>query len=127
MARNDRNTPSNKGRVKLRVIEFELDGSDATLQESIKGILSAINTRSSGTIRTSPALTAKNNADPDAEETTEVDVNEETLSDSGTQEDENIPREKKQRYYKTPQIVNDLDTNSGAMPLKVFCEDSGAV
>jgi hypothetical protein len=125
MAKNDRTVVNNKGRVKLRVIEFELDGSDSTLQESIKGILSAINTRSNNT--TAPAaLTTKNIPDsrePEADSDNGIDGAD---FDSVTPEAETTTvREKKQRSFKTPQIL-DIETQNGAMPLKTFCEEKKA-
>jgi hypothetical protein len=44
-ARDDRDRGSDKGRVKVRVIEFELDGSNQTLRESIRDIVGAIGGR----------------------------------------------------------------------------------
>jgi hypothetical protein len=40
MARKDEG--SDKGRVKVRVIEFELDGSNQTLRDSIRDIVGAV-------------------------------------------------------------------------------------
>lgn len=121
MARSDRGAVANKGRVKLRVIEFELDGSDVTLQESIRGILSAIGTRAPAT-RINPALTGKSNPDVGAEVLDEEAVEEEEAN-SGSTNDDAEPREKKQRFFKSPQIVNDLDLVGGVVSLKAYCDD----
>src|SRR5947208_1847119 len=48
-----RSGPSESGKVKLRVVEFELEGNDATLQESLRSISAAINRATAGMVPTS--------------------------------------------------------------------------
>ena len=50
MRRDDKNRDDNsKGKVKFRFVEFELEGSNATLQESLRNIAASITRGSHGT------------------------------------------------------------------------------
>ena len=55
---------SDKGRVKVRVIEFELDGSNQTLRESIRDIVGAIGGRAQQPVLRAPATPALNGKPP---------------------------------------------------------------
>jgi hypothetical protein len=58
--RRDIRDRNEKGKVKFRVIDFELEGSDESLQESLRSIVSALNRPSaSAPVRTLPTATTQ--------------------------------------------------------------------
>jgi hypothetical protein len=115
MAKQSRDGRVNKGRVKLRVIEFELDGSDATLQDSIKGILTAIGTR--------PTFVREPKALPQATLPEEEEIPDETEAEERS-EGQQSTRERRPRNFKSPTIL-EIDT-AGPVSLATFCAEKKA-
>jgi len=111
------------GRVKFRVIEFELDGSDTALQDAIKGLSTAL----AGSRAQTPVkrLTSGNGALPSAvvEDSINADGAEEETQDGVSEAPETSrPRTTgKPRAVARPKVI-DLDLTSGDLPLKAFLE-----
>jgi hypothetical protein len=117
------NSGTDKGKVRVRVIDFEMEGNNQTLRESIRDIVGAIKTT---TVVRMPALAgappaakaaprdeAVVNGDlfeatPDVEDEVEDDV-----------EEGGEDRPKRNYTFKSPEIV-DIDLRAGEQPLKKF-------
>lgn len=126
MARGDEKG-LDKGRVKVRVIEFEMDGSNQTLRESIRDIVGAIGRGAAskqqiaitrdGSAAGQPALGQES---PDAI----IDIEPEPVNASDGEFGE-APASggiKKTRSLRTPQVLDGLDLNQGSVPLVGFLE-----
>jgi hypothetical protein len=124
MARDEK--PLDKGRVKVRVIEFELDGSNQTLRDSIRDIVGAIGGRPQLQRQNPAALggAAKGSGNPaapiadDADSDVEAD---ETIVDIVASDDEPSRQARRRSPPRTPQII-DLDLTSAKVPLAEFCQ-----
>lgn len=119
--RIDRNKDQ-KGKVKFRLVEFELDGSDATLQESLRNIASAMVRSGNGTA-TRALPTTHSKPEPDGEATVET-AEEEVVEASSEQRNGELfaPVRPRPRKPPTPHVV-DIDLTSGPVPLKAFCTE----
>jgi hypothetical protein len=124
MARDEK--PLDKGRVKVRVIEFELDGSNQTLRDSIRDIVGAIGGRPQISKQQNPAALGNNAGKPtnDGEravpnQDNEGDDSDETIIEVVEPED-GVRQQKRRSPPRTPQIL-DLDFKSAAIPLTDFC------
>lgn len=117
-ARDDRG--SDKGRVKVRVIEFELDGSNQTLRESIRDIVGAIGGRTQQQqLLRAPALNDKTAAI--AEQAAAIEPEDAlTDTDEGGENGTSGPRARRSPP-RTPQIL-DLDFNSSDQPLSSLAQ-----
>jgi hypothetical protein len=123
VAKTDR---EDKAKVKFRVIEFELEGGNAAVQDSMRNLAAAI-TR--GSRPGHPALTAKSVAStangssaPPADEDDQVELF--PQDPEPTEAEEPAAQESKQRSqrtYATPEVI-DIDLTGGEMPLKTFCD-----
>ncbi len=124
MARDDK-TADKGGKVKVRVIDFEMEGSNQTLRESIRDIVGAIGKSNTTIVRVAgkPALledAKKGNgaaeivSDADDEELEELDADSQVA-------DEEVTETRPRRSYKvkTPKIVQ-VELRSGDMPLRTF-------
>lgn len=120
-SRDDRG--SDKGRVKVRVIEFELDGSNQTLRDSIRDIVGAIGGRTHQPMLRAPAaqpLSGKTHPAAPAAEALVVEA-EDALDDDDRGDDDGDenggpgPRPRRSPP-RTPQIL-DLDFRTGDQPL----------
>lgn len=119
MARSD-DKGSDKGKVKVRVIEFEMEGSNQTLRDSIRDIVGAIG-KAPTIIRvpTTAALSAPpsrgNGEDSEPAEYEEVVEAEE----NGSTEETSSARPRKPTKPRTPQIVP-VELRGGDVPLRTF-------
>lgn len=122
MARND-DRSSDKGKVKVRVIEFEMEGSNSTLQESIRNIVGAIG--KAQTVVRAPAASALSGpsrspatAEHDAADAEEAEIVE---PEEETSETEITPRVRSKSSSKprTPKIVQ-VELRGGDVPLRTF-------
>jgi hypothetical protein len=122
MARDDKGS-SDKGKVRVRVIDFEMEGSNQTLRESIKEIVGAVGKGTVQVVRLPAALpSGKNrgaNSGDSADE--EVDLGVADEEDEGADQDESQQesRPRKPRRVKALKIVQ-VDLVGGEMPLKTF-------
>jgi hypothetical protein len=125
MPRND-DKGSDKGKVKVRVIEFEMEGSNSTLQESIRNIVGAIGKAQVVRVVT-PALQDKK---ANGQEHGPIEDEEEIVAeqdDDGAADDEAIPipRARRPRKVKPLKVVQ-VDLTQGEMPLKQFLASAPA-
>jgi hypothetical protein len=118
-----------KGKVKFRFVEFELEGLNSTIEESIKNIVHSMN-RGSGTVQrvlppksTNPLVLPSNGNTGDAayseEEPTDSEINEsadEPKLNAATSSGSKL------RRYTQPTFLNNLDLDSGPLPFKTFAE-----
>jgi hypothetical protein len=122
-----KNTPEEKGKVKFRFVEFELEGLNSTIEESIKSIVNSMNRVPNSPMRMAtakPALQISSavresgnghaDVEPPLEELAEV---EETPA-QGTRS----AQPKGQRHYTNPKFLSEVDLDSGAMAFKTFAE-----
>lgn len=117
MARVDRNREA-KGRVKLRFIEFEIDASDATLQDTLKNIAASIGRGQTPHIndpgvrqiqQTSPSADSANSAGPLENEQADYEP------DPSPE-----PAKKSRTPPPSPNVVKDLDLKSGDVPFDEY-------
>jgi hypothetical protein len=113
-ARDDRG--SDKGRVKVRVIEFELDGSNQTLRESIRDIVGAIGGRTQQQLLRAPAAPALNGTTATPAEEGVVIEPEDALDRADEGDEGGSSPRARRSPPRTPQIL-DLDFNAGDQPL----------
>jgi hypothetical protein len=110
------------GKVKIRVIEFEVEGNDTTLQESLKGITAALNrglaaASSPPRLRyvQSPAPLAEDGSDGIDEEHNESDDMEDTVVSPHSSKKPTSPR--KPRSMK---LLTEINFNDATPTLKEF-------
>lgn len=129
------------GGIKVRVIEFELHGRNATVSEGIKAITQAISGR---TIIVSepkhPALPAVSKPDPETTTATVVVTEMEEQSDAANvpveAEEAGLPDtptngnngtgQKRQYNFKTPKYMDDLDFSKATKSLEDFWKEKGS-
>jgi hypothetical protein len=115
---------SDKGRVKVRVIEFEMEGSNQTLRDSIRDMVGAIG-RSTHAAR--PAIPAAlgngSGKTPGNDPASDIDEPDETIivNADDVDGDNGQPQPRRRSPPRSPEII-DLDFNSAAMPLTDFCQ-----
>jgi hypothetical protein len=105
-----------KGKIKIRFFEVELEGSDDTLLESVRSAAALAN-RSH--VRVTKMLAAPSAANVTQEEPQEEA--QEAEEEAATVESSDRP--KKGRAYATPQVV-DVDLKSGDMPFEKFAHSA---
>lgn len=116
------------GRVKVRLLEFELDGSDATLEESMRSLTAAL-TRSTRTMRVvsdAPAGRASNTGLPastevEVDETDETDEEVEQATAEDTSRSTTSPRRTPPKKPPRPAKVIDLDLGNGDASFASYC------
>jgi len=121
MARSDDKTGHDKGKVKVRVIEFELDGSNQTLRESIKDIVGAIGRTQFVRVGTTAPPAALPGGAGSGNGTT-IPEGAEFLGaeEAAEPEDDGTDAPRKPRPApRTPQVL-DLDLRAGTVPLTEF-------
>ena len=123
MSKADRNQRE-KGKVKFRFIEFELEGSDSTLEESLRNIATAIAKGSYSprlaAVGHGQALPAQAEGPSDGAATVESDDAAEY--DSAVEDAPGEDRPRGPRNYRNPKVLDDLDLTSASIPLKEFCD-----
>src|SRR5258708_2441782 len=114
-----------RAKVKLRVIEFELEGGNASVENSIRQLTQALTTRTNGTPakqlppRTPAALPA--GADEEADNPDEV-------TDAEFAEGADVPAAPaKPRTPRRPTVPEpiEVDLAIGDMPFQQFCDERG--
>jgi hypothetical protein len=123
----DKNVPDDKGKVKFRFVEFELEGSNTTLQESLRNIASAITHGSVNTsVRTIETKSVRAIAPPSGGNGATSEVIEADIEEAGENQVAGPQRGATQKSVRrsaprSPKILN-IDLESGKVTLKDFCE-----
>ena len=120
--------PDDRAKVKFRVIEFELEGANATVESSVKNLTTVIMQKNGASAPPKPVLRGNGAAPvlpaaPTATEIEEPENLEEQLV-SGAEEDvaESSPtRPRVPRKPPTFEVI-DIDLTSGEMPFTKYCE-----
>lgn len=120
-----------RGKVRLRFVEFELEGLSSTIEESIKSIVGSMNRAGAAALPThqrangslaSPKLAkteTHDNAESSGAEQFEMDL--ETEESDG---DQNPPATAKgPRRYTQPRFLEDFDLDGGEKPFRAFAEE----
>lgn len=124
-----KNQFDDKGKVKFRFVEFELEGSNSTIEDSIKSIVSSMNRAPIGPVRTVPPnKQTLQISSPTGNENGQV---EDLPMDESQTEDADEPREEsrgegtpgKPRKYTVPKFLKDLDLDSGTVSFKKFADE----
>ena len=125
MAKQDR--ASDNARVKIRVLEFEIEGGNATILDGIKQLATVIQRSPGGPVRQAPmrvmptALNGASNADEhDDDDDDDVDDDQDTIIHDGAPAAPSAPR--RPATPRKLEIVEGVDFNKGAVPLKQFVE-----
>lgn len=128
MGRNDRQ-PEDKGKVKFRFVEFELEGLNSTIEESIKSIVQSMN-RGSGNaqrvLSAKPANQRTLSANGEAEANGDVIEEPVELVDDAEATEEtksSATGPKEPRRYTQPRFLSDLDLDSGPVSFKTYAEE----
>jgi hypothetical protein len=114
-----------RAKVKLRVIEFELEGANSSVESSVRQLTSALSNRSNdGAVRPLPAR-----PQPALTATEEVIYAVEGTDAEPAQESEDFAASPaKARAARKPPSAPDpieVDLTSGDMPFKQFCDERG--
>jgi hypothetical protein len=110
-----------QGRVKFRFLEFEIDGSDATLQESLKNIAAAISRSPSGTKLINSTSNKAQNEEAEAEGG--EDLNETHSENNFEATPSAVEAPPRRRAVRSPKILADLDLSKADVSLKDFCTE----
>ena len=116
-----------KGKVKFRFVEFELEGLNSTIEESIKNIVHAMS-RGTGTVqRVLPQKPASHsvlpgNGNADAAPTMDEEVAETGIEETVEEPNVNSGSGPKLRRYTQPDFLSNLDLDSGPLPFKTYAE-----
>ena len=104
-----------KGKIKVRFFEVELDGSNETLLEGLKSF-ATIAGRTQSVVRVvQPAAPAQIGSPQQVE-------NSEPIEAEATEVEQDRPQKpRKTRIYRTPEIL-DLDLKTGSVPFEEFCK-----
>ena len=123
MAKGDRD---DRAKVKFKYVEFELEGGNTSLQESLRSLAASLS-RGGRTVAVLPQKAATPHSNG-ASAPEEVDPQQDLFSESDEQLEE-IPNEaptptraSRSGKVRAPQIL-DLDLTSGSMPLAKFCQE----
>jgi hypothetical protein len=120
-----------RGKVRLRFVEFELEGLSSTIEDSIKSIVGSMNRanggalsnqqRASGLPRSAKVVASNGSDNPEdaVQGSLELDVDLGTL---GTEES-SPDRPKTPRHYTQPEFLEDFDLDSGEKPFKVYATE----
>jgi len=122
MARDDR--PNDKGKVRVRVIEFDMEGSNQTLRDSIRDIVGAIGRAPQLRAPVAPkalgsdaATATKGASTPEtADEVFDAEIEE------GTEETEGSIGTTRKRSPPRSPVVLDIDLKQGSIPLADFLQ-----
>jgi hypothetical protein len=122
MARGHR---EDQGRVKVRLVEFELEGSNASIQESLRSFASALRTNRESVISlpAAPALPAAlEHPSPSNREL--ADPIDTLIVQPGTENGrpkQNSGSKSRSKTVRSPEVL-ELDLTTGSMPLEQFCQ-----
>lgn len=107
----------NEGSAKVRIVVFEMEGSDDTIQGSLRTIAGALG-RTAPPVR--PALPRQQAPTPTLTEPEEAYTNYDAPEET-VERVSKSPSRKGKRAYKKLDVLN-IDLASGSMPLAEFCQ-----
>jgi hypothetical protein len=119
--------PDDRAKVKFRVIEFELEGANAAVENSVKNLTTVIMQKNGASVSARPALKGNGASPVLLAAPREVDVAEEpeNLEEPVTHEGDTVEstpaKPRVTRRPPVPQVI-DIDLTSGDMPFAKFCE-----
>ena len=132
MASAKQRGPEDKGKMRVRFMEVEIEGSNETLLEGIRQITSATGPRviiKQIGMTPKPPRALTNGSAPNVEEVEEVELEEEEEESDGEEAsaDSDAPasvpkRQRTGRVSKAPPLSTDLRLDEEPMPLKEFCD-----
>lgn len=115
--------PEDRAKVKFRVIEFELEGGNAAVENSVRNLSAALTQRNGGTSPKPPLKAVAPVLAPGS-----VDLNgdlpEDAVTEIEEQEElsESVPaKARTPRKFPTPEVI-DIDLTTGDTPFKQYCE-----
>lgn len=117
------------GHIKFRVIEFEIDGGNNTLAEGIKALTTALQkspvvltpgTRPSLPAASKPTSTTSATVVEDDAEAAAPQEETETVEPPAAEGNGSSPAKVRRAVPRTPEILNDIDFNTGTVTLKDF-------
>ena len=120
-----------RGKVRLRFVEVELEGLSSTIEESIKSVVSSMNRSTVGSVPTPQRINGSPhnpkilsaNGDGGSEEAAQGSLDFDTSSDD-SQGDESAPtRPKGPTRYTQPKFLKDLDLDSGEKPFRDYATE----
>jgi uncharacterized protein YjhX (UPF0386 family) len=122
-----------RGKVRLRFVEFELEGLSSTIEESIKSIVGSMNRASGGALpaaqRTSqtPQLTrlAPANGNDGSEQVGQEEFEGDSGSDESTGDRSSSTTPKAPKQYTQPKFLEAFDLDSGEKPFKSYVTEIG--
>jgi hypothetical protein len=117
MGKNDR-----IGKGRMRVVVFDLEGSDETLQESLRSVTSLISRGLGPQTRViaQAALPPSQEHDDDGHEN--AGSNDEQFEEADGAAASSSSRAKRNRRFPVPQVLSDVDLESGEVSFKAFYE-----
>lgn len=132
MAGPKQHRPDDKGKVRVRFMEVEIEGSNETLLEGIRNITAAMPSQTVIVQKQVPALRAARQltesipSDAGGEPETEPDDREEVLAEEDPPSEEASPRPNRspRRPPKAPRLSTNLRLNEEPTPLRAFCEST---
>jgi hypothetical protein len=118
-----------RAKVKFRVIEFELEGANAAVENSVKNLTTVIMQKNGASAPAKPALIRGNGAGPvlraaptGADIPEEPENLQELVPDANEDSVESAPAKPRvARRPPVPQVI-EIDLTSGEMPFAKFCE-----
>lgn len=119
-----------RGKVRLRFVEFELEGLSSTIEESIKSIVGSMNRASAGAFpishRPNAAIPVTRMAERDGHEDSAMNGSEQLETPMDNEQsagDQLTPSTKTPRHYTQPTFLKDFDLDGGEKPFKLFAQE----
>jgi len=109
-----------KGKIKIRYFEVDLEGTDDTLQEVLRSVTSVVGRNQTTIVRTVPALPSDNNQNGQ-EVITYLEEESHTPEAEETPVPTTAKKAKQQKSFPTPKVLT-IDLKGGEMPFETFCQ-----
>jgi hypothetical protein len=115
-----------KGKVKFRFVEFELEGLNSTIEESIQNIVNSMSRGATPQFRavssTKPLIQGPAGAGENGHAETEFQPQDGEIEQDDSGEEVRSPSPKGPRHYTMPKFLSTLDLDSGNPSFKTFAE-----
>jgi hypothetical protein len=122
-----------RGKVRLRFVEFELEGLSSTIEESIKSLVSSMNRANGGSLPNQhradglpkvPRVVASTDAD-NSEDAVQRNLELDIGSDAARTDESSLSRAKNPRHYTQPKFLEDFELDGGEKPFKAYAAEIG--